>query len=155
LADFRARGGAWVVAQVALFGTIAVVWLVGPRWPARAERPLQVAGAVLAAAGLALAIGAYRALGRAFTALPAPRTDGVLATGGPYRLVRHPMYAGGLAFLVGVSLAATPWALVPTGVLALLWWRKAALEERLLAARAPAYTEYAVRTRRRFVPWRS
>jgi protein-S-isoprenylcysteine O-methyltransferase Ste14 len=141
-----------VVAQFALLGAVAVACVVGGRWPAPVERPLQVVGAALAVLGIALAASGYRALGAAFTAFPEPRADGRLATEGAYRLVRHPMYAGGLAFLTGGSLALTPWALVPTGALAVLWWHKAALEERRLAARSPAYAEYAAATRGRFLP---
>jgi protein-S-isoprenylcysteine O-methyltransferase Ste14 len=37
-------------------------------------------------------------------------------------------------------------------VLAGLWWRKAIAEESRLAARDPAYSEYAARTRGRFLP---
>jgi len=37
-------------------------------------------------------------------------------------------------------------------VLAVLWWHKARLEERLLSERYPGYGAYMLQVRRRFVP---
>jgi protein-S-isoprenylcysteine O-methyltransferase Ste14 len=119
----------FVVAQFLLMAAIVGSWLVPPRVP---DGALDVAGAALAAAGVALAFWAYRALGPAFTPFPEPRGERV--TSGPYRYLRHPMYVGGIAFFAGLSLVFTVPGLVLTVVLAFLWWRKGKLEERLLAS---------------------
>jgi len=123
----------YVVAQFVVMAAIVGSWLVPPRFP---DGALEAVGAALAAAGIGLAVWAYQALGPAFTAFPEPRGDRVAT--GPYRYLRHPMYIGGIAFFAGVSLAFTVPGLVLTAVLALLWWRKGRLEERLLAERVVA-----------------
>jgi protein-S-isoprenylcysteine O-methyltransferase Ste14 len=78
---------------------------------------------------------------------------GRLATGGPYRRVRHPQYAGLLLVMVGFLLQ---WPTIPTlvmfPVLALVYRRLAIAEEREVAARfGPAWAAYAAATPR-FVP---
>jgi protein-S-isoprenylcysteine O-methyltransferase Ste14 len=143
------RGTVFVVAQSALFVAIAVAprmrhsdWL----------DPLRVAGVAVAVAGAALCVWGVRALGPAMTAMPEPRAQAPVATRGPYRAVRHPVYSGVLLVCVGVSLARSTWlGLVLTAVLATLFDVKARYEERLLR-RDPDYAAYAERTRSRFVP---
>jgi protein-S-isoprenylcysteine O-methyltransferase Ste14 len=143
------RGTVFVVAQFVLFVAIAVA----PRmrhsdWP----DGIPVVGIALALAGAGLCVWGVRALGPAMTTLPEPRPDVPVATHGPYRAVRHPIYSGVLLICAGVSLARSTWlGLVLTAVLAVLFDVKARYEERLLR-RDPAYAAYADRTRRRFVP---
>lgn len=142
------RGGGWVAAQFALMTLIVASWSFFPR----SDRPLLgLIGSLLAIAGAAVVVWAWRTLGRSFTPFPGPAEGGELVTGGPFAHVRHPIYAGALAVFVGISLALGP-GLLATAALALLWWRKAQLEERLLRARYPQYAEYAGRVRRRFLP---
>jgi protein-S-isoprenylcysteine O-methyltransferase Ste14 len=76
-----------------------------------------------------------------------------IATGGPYAIVRHPMYAGAIPLLVGTPLLLGSWyglALAPALVVGFAV--RAVLEERTLAARFPDYADYAARVRYRFVP---
>jgi protein-S-isoprenylcysteine O-methyltransferase Ste14 len=77
----------------------------------------------------------------------------VIATG-PYAVVRHPMYAGALLYLLGTPLAlGSYWGLVVFGaVLPLLLWRLFD-EERFLCRNLPGYTEYRKRVRHRLVPF--
>jgi protein-S-isoprenylcysteine O-methyltransferase Ste14 len=130
-----------------------VAWFLGPRWPDALRTPLIVVGLSAALAGVALGAWARRSLGRGFTPFPEPRKGASLVADGPYRLARHPMYGGALLFLAGVSLAHSISALVLTGVLALLWWRKSMDEERRLAAAYPGYADYRAHTPRRFLPY--
>jgi protein-S-isoprenylcysteine O-methyltransferase Ste14 len=146
------RGGGWVVAQFALMGLCFVAVVIPPDWPAGARTALSVVGAALALCGVALAVWASRALGRALTPYPRPLEGAPLVTSGPYALVRHPFYAAGLLFFVGWSLFAGPVALALTCLLALLWTRKAAVEEGYLAQAHPDYAAYAARVPRRLVP---
>jgi protein-S-isoprenylcysteine O-methyltransferase Ste14 len=72
---------------------------------------------------------------------------------GPYRWVRHPMYAGALPLMVGMPLwlgsgAGALLAAVPIGILAL----RVLAEERLLRRDLPGYEEYARKVRWRLVP---
>ena len=72
---------------------------------------------------------------------------------GPYAVVRHPVYSGGILIAGGVAVALSPWALVATAALSVFWALKASLEERLLLERYPAYAAYCERTRYRLVPY--
>lgn len=146
------RGTGWVVAQFVLMAVCLGAVLVPPDWPSRARTALAVVGGLLALAGLAVAIAAARVLGRSLTPFPRPLANAPLVEAGPYRVVRHPIYAGGLLFFLGWSLFAGPVALVPAGMLAVLWAGKTALEERHLRAAHPAYAAYASRVRFRLVP---
>jgi len=79
-------------------------------------------------------------------------TEGGIVTSGPYRWLRHPIYAAILLFAAAgaaarPSLAAAGFgALLAAGALI-----RALAEERLLVLRYPEYGDYARRTRR-FVP---
>ena len=74
-------------------------------WPVLAFRPGRAAwwAVGIQAAGVALTLWALLALGRAFGIAPADRG---LVRRGPYRFVRHPMYAGEWLGGLGVLLAA-------------------------------------------------
>jgi protein-S-isoprenylcysteine O-methyltransferase Ste14 len=147
------RGGGWVVLQSVLVAAIFVLGVAGPAWPSWAHWPLKVAGVLLVAAGAVVMVTAARALGAGFTPFPRPRETGTLVDTGPYAVVRHPVYAGGILVFSGISLALSPWALVGTAALAVLWALKSHLEERFLAVRYPAYAGYRARTRYRLVPF--
>jgi len=149
MGDFAARGGWWVVAQFALMAATIGAGFAPPGWPGSSDKWLAVAGAVLALAGALLAYFAAHELGRALTPFPEPARRAALTERGPYRLVRHPIYAGGLLFFAGYALFSGPLALAGTVLLALLWARKAIVEERRLRARFEGYEAYAER-----VPWR-
>jgi protein-S-isoprenylcysteine O-methyltransferase Ste14 len=146
------RGTGWVVAQFVLIALCLGAVLVPPDWPARARTTLAIVGGALALAGLVVAVAAARALGRGLTPFPRPVEGAPLAAAGPYRVVRHPIYAGGLLFFLGWSLFAGPVALVLAGALALLWAGKTAVEERHLHAAYPGYEAYTARVRFRLVP---
>jgi len=148
-----ARGGGWVVLQFALMAAILVLGVLAPGWPDGARWWLKGAGVVLVFLGALVIVKAARALGSGLTPFPEPAADARLVERGPYAVVRHPFYSGGLLFATGISLALSPWALVATAVLAVVWALKARVEERFLAARHPSYANYCLRTRYRLVPY--
>jgi protein-S-isoprenylcysteine O-methyltransferase Ste14 len=77
----------------------------------------------------------------------------VISTG-PYRYVRHPMYAGFLLFTTGTPLFLGSWYGALLGLaFMLVLARRAVLEERTLHAALPAYAEYMAQVRYRFVPY--
>src|SRR5262249_55309685 len=76
-----------------------------------------------------------------------------VVTTGPYRYVRHPMYAGAIFFLLGTPLLLGSWyglALAP--ILIAVLAVRAVLEERTLAAELEGYADYAARVRYRLIP---
>jgi protein-S-isoprenylcysteine O-methyltransferase Ste14 len=77
----------------------------------------------------------------------------VISTG-PYALVRHPMYVGGLVFMLGIPLAlGSWWGLLIIALFApVIAWRIID-EEKLLAKDLPGYREYRDRVRYRLVPF--
>jgi protein-S-isoprenylcysteine O-methyltransferase Ste14 len=72
---------------------------------------------------------------------------------GPYSLVRHPMYAGALLYLLGTPLAlASYWGLLPfAAVIPFLIWRFID-EEKMLINELEGYRQYRQRVRYRLVP---
>jgi protein-S-isoprenylcysteine O-methyltransferase Ste14 len=74
-------------------------------------------------------------------------------TVGPYRYVRHPMYAMILLMYLGIALElGSWWALLPAAVIIIVFVIRTALEDRTLQAELPGYTEYAQHTRYRLIP---
>jgi len=74
---------------------------------------------------------------------------------GPYKLVRHPMYTGGLVFILFTPLAlGSYWAMIPfsiSAVLALIL--RIINEEKLLINDLPGYSEYCQKTKYRLIPF--
>ena len=147
------RGGGWVALQLLLVVAILVLGFLGPDWPEAMGFELGVVGVAIASAGVIVVVLAARQLGSALTMYPSPSSRGRLVDRGLYRLVRHPIYAGGILFFTGISLDASPLALLGTAVLAATWGLKAAVEERFLSDRYPDYSEYCRRTPYRLVPF--
>ena len=142
-----------MVLQFALIAAIIAVGLLAPGWPDGGRWWVKGAGVVLLFAGALVLVSAGRALGSGFTPFPKPAEAGALVEEGPYAFVRHPVYSGGLLVAAGISLALSPWSLVVTGALAVVWALKASVEERFLTARYPGYADYCSRTPYRLVPF--
>jgi protein-S-isoprenylcysteine O-methyltransferase Ste14 len=100
-------------------------------------------------AAVALMVWARVTFGRrSFHAVANP-TEGGLVTNGPYRYLRHPIYAAALYFLwAGIAAhLSVAHAMVAFAATAGLVVRMLA-EENLIAGKYPEYTGYASRTRR-------
>jgi protein-S-isoprenylcysteine O-methyltransferase Ste14 len=76
-----------------------------------------------------------------------------VVTTGPYAVVRHPMYAGYVVWILAAPLAlgSLP-ALAPAGLIAVGVVVRTVLEDRTLRAELPGYADYAARVRWRLVP---
>ena len=111
-------------------------------------------GAFLFLLGLLLLSWAGLRLGSSLTPFPAPQTDQTVKTAGPYALVRHPMYGGGILIALGWSIIfATVVGLVLTAVLAVFLDLKARREEAWLSERLDGYTAYRNRTPHKLLPF--
>jgi len=78
----------------------------------------------------------------------------VVCDSGPYRIVRHPGYAGSILPLPGIVLAlSSVWTLIPVAVALGITVIRTSLEDRTLQEELPGYREYALRVRYRLIPW--
>ncbi|MDL1912251.1 isoprenylcysteine carboxylmethyltransferase family protein [Chloroflexi bacterium CFX6] len=76
-----------------------------------------------------------------------------VVTGGPYALVRHPMYLAMILMLTATPLAlGSYWAMLPSIGFILLLAARAKNEEELLLAELKGYREYTQKTRYRLFP---
>lgn len=76
-----------------------------------------------------------------------------VVTSGPYRIVRHPGYAGAILGALSTPLMlGSWWTFVPAGVLALLFITRTALEDETLRRELGGYEAYVQRTRYRLAP---
>jgi protein-S-isoprenylcysteine O-methyltransferase Ste14 len=76
-----------------------------------------------------------------------------VATGGPYRFVRHPAYIGTILFeLAAPILLDSWWALIPGALNAVLFLVRTSLEDRTLRSELEGYQEYASQVRFRLLP---
>jgi protein-S-isoprenylcysteine O-methyltransferase Ste14 len=116
--------------------------------------PLAVvlAGDALVAIGFYLIFLVYRENSFTSATIEIAADQKVISTG-PYAIVRHPMYAGGLLYLAGMPLAlGSYWGLAAfAATLPFLIWRLLD-EERFLARSLPGYTDYTTKVRRRLLP---
>jgi protein-S-isoprenylcysteine O-methyltransferase Ste14 len=72
---------------------------------------------------------------------------------GPYRFVRHPLYASRIVLIIETALTLGSWiALVPAVLNALLLVLRTSLEDRMLTTELPGYREYAKHVPGRLVP---
>ncbi len=72
---------------------------------------------------------------------------------GPYRFVRHPLYASRIVLIIGTALTLGSWiALLPAVLNALLLILRTSSEDRMLMTELPGYPKYAKHVPERLVP---
>jgi protein-S-isoprenylcysteine O-methyltransferase Ste14 len=134
----------------AFASTIAVFVLPALLRPAPASVGIVASIAIgMEVSGLVLSQVARIYMGRSFGILPGNR--GIVSKG-PFRIVRHPIYAGWFLLTIGYLLAHPSWInfLIVSTAPALMLWR-ILLEEQLLVE-DPEYREYVQRVRFRLIP---
>jgi protein-S-isoprenylcysteine O-methyltransferase Ste14 len=132
--------------------------VVGALWLSRLTRfaigggsVTTIVGEAVAVAGIALRVWAILTLDRFFTFVVGIVPGQRVVQHGPYRILRHPGYAGALLVLLGIGIVLANWlsllvlVLVPTLVLSV----RITVEEAALAGALGAeYLAYADRTAR-------
>ncbi len=141
----------WLYVAAQAFLLITLVALPGDdAWPTPTW--LRLLGMIAVIGGIALGAVAALRLGPALTPTPVPTESGSLTTEGLYRFVRHPIYSGVLAAVIGVTVRSGSLIVLVVGVLTIAFFHiKARWEEDRLAERYPGYPAYAAVTPR-FVP---
>jgi protein-S-isoprenylcysteine O-methyltransferase Ste14 len=154
----RIREGGGRLALLACLIASAVMVNVAPLIvPEAAIRPGVVAfaaGMIVLLAGLVLRGWSIKVLGKYFTNVVMVSSDQPVIAAGPYRVLRHPSYAGVMLAVVGVGLASANWAdlaVVTLLIVGPLLWRIHIEESALMTTLGDRYRAYAVR-RKRLVP---
>jgi protein-S-isoprenylcysteine O-methyltransferase Ste14 len=141
--------GVLMLAKMLLAGLdIRFGWTVGlPFW-------LEIAGLMAALVGYGLVVWATGSNAFFAQTVRVQKERGhTVATGGPYRFVRHPAYIGMILVELGTSLMLGSWlALIPGGVSAVLLILRTGLEDRTLFTDLPGYKEFSGKTRYRLIP---
>ncbi|HJW21696.1 MAG TPA: isoprenylcysteine carboxylmethyltransferase family protein [Candidatus Limnocylindrales bacterium] len=147
------RGEGWVVLQAVLLIAVPLA-----AWRAALSPDPALPGLdVLRDLGGALLIASLGVIGlsvawlrrsRALSALPRPLDTGTLVESGPYRFVRHPVYAGIIAAAAAVALIrVSPTVAVLAFALTVVLDLKRRREEAWLLERYPGYAAYRSRTK--------
>jgi protein-S-isoprenylcysteine O-methyltransferase Ste14 len=72
---------------------------------------------------------------------------------GPYRYVRHPMYAGVLLFFLFFPLSlGSFYGLIPASIIIFLFCLRTVFEDKTLLVELPGFREYAEKVRYRLIP---
>jgi protein-S-isoprenylcysteine O-methyltransferase Ste14 len=84
---------------------------------------------------------------------PARTRAAAVCDSGPYRIVRHPGYAGNILSLPGIIMAlGSMWTLIPAVAALVIAVIRTTLEDRTLQEELPGYRDYARRVRYRLFP---
>ncbi len=113
---------------------------------------LEVVGDILIALCFLIAFAVYRENPYASATIELAPDQRLVSTG-PYAIVRHPLYSGGMLLFAGGPLAlGSFWGLIPfVAVMPVLIWRLLD-EERFLSSRLSGYTDYCTKVRWRLIP---
>lgn len=147
-------GVGWVIAQGLLFVFFLVAMVGGDRLAEFAGLVyIQSAGLLLALFGSFLTIWSMLQHGSRLSPFPKPPDGAILIESGPYRYVRHPMYSGIIAFVLGSSVAyATPAAMLAAPAFLVFFMAKTGHEELLLADAVPGYRKYRSTVHWKLIP---
>jgi protein-S-isoprenylcysteine O-methyltransferase Ste14 len=150
---WKGTHGEWYV--VVQLGLIALL-LFGPRtlpgWPAWTfpfAGPGSFVGAIFLLIGALFLFFGILKHGKNITPVPYPQDHATLIESGPYKLVRHPMYCGGIFVAFGWALWVHGWLTIIYAIVIFLFLDiKARREEEWLKERFSGYGPYQRRVRK-------
>ena len=156
----RKGGKTW---DTAILGVIGIMMLVKMLlagldirfgWTIKLPLCMEIAALVAAVLGYGLVVWATGS-NAFFSQIVRIQTDRghTVASGGPYRFVRHPAYTGMILIEIGTSIMLGSWlALIPGVVSAILLILRTKLEDQTLLTELTGYKEFAAKTRYRLIP---
>ena len=144
---WKGTHGEWyVVIQFVLFALVALgprAWPGWPSWVAPFSWLGWITGVLVGGLGGLLVLSGVFGLGSSLTAVPYPKDDATLVMTGPYRFVRHPIYAGLILAALGWALLRNGWlTLVYALILFIFFDIKSRREEQWLGQKYPDYAAY-------------
>ncbi len=146
--------GFWAAFWIAVSAAV-VMLLAAPSLVPAAEighaGTLFAVGLAMLVAGVAVRVWSFETLGKYFTFTVKVSPDQPVVTAGPYRVLRHPGYAGALLATMAIGVLYGNWVSLATlAVLftAIVVWRIVIEERALLAALADTYGGYAAHHKR-------
>lgn len=132
---------------VAGFDAARFHWSSVPPW-------LIVLGYILLSVGFSISVWAERV--NKFAELSVriqTERDHKVIDSGPYAIVRHPLYLGGLIMFAGIPLTlGSFWSFIPTAAATVTLIVRTILEDKTLQNELPGYKAYAARVPRRLIP---
>lgn len=150
---FDRRADRGTSRQILASGLLGLLAAVGLSFVSFARIPggwiVVVAGLALAWSGTAIRLWARLTLDRFFQPVVVVQEDHAVVDKGPYRLLRHPAYAGSIVGLAGIGLALESWlslAVILAPALVAYHRRIAVEEAELSRALGERYDAYVRRT---------
>lgn len=139
-----------LIGRFALVAVVAALVILAGTSSLFSSSPLVIAAQLFA---VGLAVWARRSFpAGTFRVTAVPAAHDVIQRG-PYRLIRHPMYAAALLFIWAAVLSHSSVLTVGVGALVtVLVSARIAIEERMLAEQYPEYAAY-VRSTKAVVPY--
>jgi protein-S-isoprenylcysteine O-methyltransferase Ste14 len=144
---------------MALIGPVLTLLVAGldyrMKWTHQLPPGLQIAGIILAALGIILTIWAMHCnpffYGRVRIE---PEKGHQTVTVGPYRIIRHPGYAGAMIFYLATPLVLRSlWSYIPVLLIWIVTVLRTGKEEQFLLEKLDGYQDYAQNVRFRLLPW--
>jgi protein-S-isoprenylcysteine O-methyltransferase Ste14 len=140
------------LASLFFFALIAFPGLDRRFGGARVSLFVALGGDGLVALGLVIIFFVFKANSFISGTIEVEKEQTVISTG-PYRFVRHPMYAGALILMAGIPIAlGSLWGLLLCIPLAATMVWRLIDEERYLSRHLAGYESYRAKTRYRLIP---
>jgi protein-S-isoprenylcysteine O-methyltransferase Ste14 len=131
----ESRASTWL-HQIVLTAALLLLFIPVPGltgWFLPERQSFIVAGAIIQAAFILLAVWARRHLGRNWSGTVRIGVDHQLVKTGPYRYLRHPIYTAMFGMFLGTAVASSQYhALLGLVILILAYLRKTRLEDQIL-----------------------